>query len=295
MTEPKTILVTGASRGIGLLTAKTLAQSGHHVFAGMRDADGRNAAARRELSVWASENGQQLEPVDLDVTDDASIENAVRTIEGRQPIDVLINNAGVMPVGVTEAYTPDQIAALLDVNLIGAARLCRAVLPGMRALGSGLIIHMSSTAGRHSVPFFGVYCASKWALEAYAESLHYELAAFGIESIIVEPGGHATDLIKEPPPPSDRELLDSYGPVAEGPRRMIDMFETRFAAGESITDAQNVADRVRELIDRKRPRPIRTTVGMDFGVSRINKRVAPIQAEFIESLQPVWKTGQSVG
>ena len=291
MTERKTILVTGASRGIGLLSAKALAHAGHHVFAGMRDAAGRNAPIASELRAWASSNGLRLEPIEVDVTKDASVDRAVQTIEGRQPIDVLINNAGVMPVGITEAYTPDQVEACLDVNFVGAVRTCRAVLPGMRSRRSGLIIHLSSTAGRLAIPFFGLYCASKWALEAYGESLHYELSDLGIESIILEPGGHATDLIKVPPGPSDLARLGGYGAVANGPRRMIDLSETMFAAGGAATDAHNIADVICELVSTKRPRPIRTTVGHDMGVARINKSVAPVQAELIESLPPGGKAG----
>ncbi len=288
MTDRRTIIVTGASRGIGLLAAKSLAAIGHHVFAAMRDIDGRNAFARSEVNDWAAESGHLLDTVEMDVTDAESVYQAVNIIEDRQPIDVLINNAGVMPVGVTEAYTLDQAKAHFDVNLFGAMRTCRAVLPHMRARKSGLIVHVSSTAGRLAIPFFGLYCAGKWALEAYAESLHYEVENFGIESVIVEPGGHATDLIKSSPEPSDLARIESYGPIAKGPGRMIGMFETMFAAGGGNTNAQNVADIICDLVAIGPPRPIRSIVGQDMGLVRINQRTAPVQAELIEGLKEVY-------
>ena len=286
MLKPKTILITGASRGIGQLAAQALAKAGHTVFAAMRDLQGRNQASARKLIDWAGKNGLALATVEMDITDEASVNSAIQSVEKRQPIDVLVNNAGIMPTGLTEAFTPEQIKACFDVNVLGATRTCRAVLPHMRKRRSGLLIHVSSTAGRVAIPFFGVYCASKWALEAYAESLHYELKTFGIESILVEPGGHSTDLVKTAPSPIDQDCLTAYGRFAEGRHRILGMFETMFAAGEKITDAQNVADQICALITMAGPRPIRTTVGDDMGLNQINQSVAPIQSKLINSLQP---------
>ncbi len=290
MSEPKTILVTGASRGIGLLTVRSLAQAGHHVFAAMRDLAGRNKSVGEGLTAWASAGGYRLETIEMDVTDESSVNAAVAAIEARQPIDVLVNNAGIMPVGMTEAYSPEQVRDCLDINLVGVARCCRAVLPGMRARRAGLMIHVSSNAGRLAIPFFGLYCASKWALEAYAESLHYELRDFGIESIILEPGGHSTDLVRNPPAPADRDCIAAYGRTAEGPGKMLKMFEVMFSAGEKITDAQNVADRICGLVAMPNPRPLRTTVGHDMGVDKINAATAPLQADLIQALKPVAST-----
>ena len=286
MLESKNILVTGASRGIGRLTVKSLAQAGHKVFAGMRELQGRNEAIACELADWARENNLTVEPIELDVANEVSVNAAIERVEKQRPIDILINNAGVMPTGLTEAFTPEQIKACFDVNVFGPIRTCRAVLPHMRKRRSGLMIHLSSTAGRVAIPFFGVYCASKWALEAYVESLHYELSSFGIESILVEPGGHDTDLVKTAPRPMDQDCLTAYGAFAEGGDKMLNMFESLFAAGEKITDAQNIADQICALIMMEGPRPIRTTVGHDMGLVQINQSVAPVQFELIKSLQP---------
>ncbi|MEO0458166.1 MAG: SDR family oxidoreductase [Cyanobacteria bacterium P01_A01_bin.114] len=286
MFKSKTVLVTGASRGIGWLTTKSLAKAGHNVFAAMRNVQGRNEAVARDLTAWATENDLMIKTVDMDVTDEASVNAAIQSVETLRPIDVLVNNAGIMPTGLTEAFTLDQIKACFDVNLLGSVRTCRAVLPYMRDRNSGLLIHISSTAGRLAIPCFGIYCASKWALEAYAESLHYELAAFGIESILVEPGGHGTDLVKTAPTPADQDCLTAYGTLAESRDKLLGMFEAMFAAGENITDAQNVGDKICDLITMTSPRPIRTTVGHDMGLNQINESVIPVQAELIKSLQP---------
>lgn len=186
---------------------------------------------------------------------------------------MLVNNAGIMPTGLTEAFTPELVESCFDVNFLGPARTCRAVLPHMRE------IHLSSTAGRVAIPCFGVYCASKWALEAYAESLHYELTSFGIESILVEPGGHSTDLVKTTPAPADQDCLTTYGSLADGRDKLLDMFEEMFAAGENMTDAQNVADAIVRLINMDGAKPLRTTVGHDMGLNQINNQTAPIQSE----------------
>lgn len=288
MTSPKTILVTGTSRGIGKLTAKTLAADGHHVYAAMRDIAGRNAAAAAELADHARADGLKLTPIELDVADTASVEKAVAAIETESQIDVLVNNAGIMPVGVTEAFTMEQMKAYFEVNMFGLAALTQAVLPGMRKRSQGLLVHLSSAAGRLSIPYFGVYCASKWAMEAYAESLHYELKPFNIQSVLVEPSGHATDLVSTAPAPDATGILAEYGPHAEGRTKMLGMFNDLFAQGHDGNDAQNVANRIAQLVEMEGDRPIRTQVGDDMGVTAINEATAPIQAGLIENLSAVY-------
>ncbi|MCR9280877.1 MAG: SDR family oxidoreductase [Rhodobacteraceae bacterium] len=288
MTTQKTILITGASRGIGFLTAQKLVQEGHIVYAGMRDLDGRNAEAAKALKLFAEGLPGKLVSVDLDVADEKGVERTVAAIEAEQPIDVLVNNAGVMPVGLTEGFTMEQAKDLFDVNVYGVMHLTRAVLPAMRARKSGLVISLSSVAGRFGMPFFGLYCASKWAMEAYCESLHYELEPFGVESVLVEPSGHGTDLVTSAPAPGDAVRVGQYGDYSKGRDRLLGMFQGMFDQGEAITDAGNVATKILELIAMDGSRPIRTQVGQDMGVTAINEATAPIQAQLVSGLKPVY-------
>ncbi|WP_425062533.1 SDR family oxidoreductase [Pyruvatibacter mobilis] len=291
MTTPQTILITGASRGIGLLTARHLAESGHKVIATMRDPDGRNADAASGLRAEAAA-GRDITVAEMDVTSDASVNAAIAAIDKHTPIDVLVNNAGVMPTGLTEAYTEDQVRQCMDVNLMGIVRTSRAVLPGMRARGSGLLVSLSSAAGRLSIPFFGVYCASKWAMESYCESLHYELAPKGIESVLVEPSGHGTDLVSTSPAPADSDVVAAYGDRAKGRDRLLGMFQTMFDEGDAMTDAGNVARAIAGLVEMEGPRPLRTQVGHDMGVEAVNAATAPVQQALIDQLKPVYEAAE---
>lgn len=285
----KTVLVTGASRGIGWLTVRTLASRGFNVIAAMRDVQGRNLSVMKELRAWALEHGYQIDIVQMDVTQESEVNTVIHSIVQKHTIDVVVNNAGAMPVGITEGFSLTQMRAHFDLNFFGAVCVTRAVLPHMRKRRNGLIIHISSSAGRLAIPFFGLYCASKWALEAYAESTHYEVASYGIESILIEPSGHSTELVETSPAPNDTQRIDEYGPLAEGRECLLDMFKGMFSQGETMTDAQNVANEITALISLPAPRPIRTQVGSDMGVTEINEKVAPIQSTLIDQLKPIYQ------
>jgi NADP-dependent 3-hydroxy acid dehydrogenase YdfG len=173
MTTPQNVLITGTSSGFGRLTAQTLARKGHVVFASMRGVNGKNAAAARELGAWAEQEKVKLHVVALDVTDDASVDAAVRTIvEGYDRIDVVVNNAGRSVFGLQETVTVEQARDIFETNVFGVLRVDRAVLPQLRKQGSGLIVHISSGLGRVVIPALSIYGASKFAIESIAEGYH---------------------------------------------------------------------------------------------------------------------------
>lgn len=271
------VLITGSNSGFGRLTSEALARAGHRVFAGMRDSRTRNARAAGELAALRVDGGGSVTPIELDPNSDASVEHGVRGVlaqcEGR--IDVAINNAGAAGLGLTEGFTSGQVEAMFNLNVLGPQRINRAVLPGMRARGAGLLIHVSSWVGRVVVPGMGVYCASKFALEALAESYHHELAPLGIDAVIVQPGRYSTALALHRMAPEDRTRGPGYGPLA----RLREETEATMAAA-AVGDPQEVAEAMCRLIALPAgQRPLRTIVGAGAdGVAAINAACAQVQA-----------------
>ena len=285
--RPRTIVITGASSGFGLLTARTLLEQGENVVATMRDCKTRNQAVVAELTAFAATTSGTLSVVELDVTSDASVNAAAAAIQGIGPVDVLINNAGVMNVGITEAYSIEELQAQFEVNTFGPARVAKAFLPDMRARGSGLLINISSLAGRLVFPFFGAYCASKFALEALFEALRYELSSFGVDCIIVQPGAFDSGLLPRSPAPADRALVASYGDIAHIPEAMKSSFQQSYD-GPDAPRSQDVADAIVGLIRQEGRRPLRTVVmpkGLDFGVDRLNLAVSEVQNGLLTGMQ----------
>ncbi|MBO9201801.1 MULTISPECIES: SDR family oxidoreductase [Niastella] len=256
----KVILITGSSTGFGALMVRTFAREGHAVIATMRNAAGKNAAYAQTLGAL-----QNTEVIDLDVTDDASVSNAVKTVYARHgKIDVLINNAGIYGGGVLESYTLPQIQKLFDVNVWGVHRMNNEVLPRMRAAKEGLIITISSQVGRISLPLQSAYNASKFALEGLIEGSYAELLAQGVESVLLEPGGFLTDIITKVHVNGDREgIQESYGTsITEMQQRMMKAFTRIFT--EAAPDPQLVADAALRLVDmEKGKRPLRTPLDIN--------------------------------
>ena len=276
----KSILITGCSTGFGFDAAKQLATKGHKVYASMRGIDGKNAGAAKELEDFASENNVDLEVLELDVTSDDSVNSAVSQIS---EIDVLINNAGLGYGGPLESFSSEQFSQQLDVNIVGTFRVSKAVLPKMRAQKSGLIIQVSSIAGRVSVPGFGVYTASKWGLEAYSECLRYEVAAHGIDVVIVQPGPFSTNFLVNVVPSRDEEVAGAYQHVIEYAEGFGGMMTELYADDSAPTDPQIVTDIFENLINATPgERPLRTIAGLDFGVSAINDAIEPFRKGFLE-------------
>lgn len=258
---PKRVLITGTSTGFGRDTAQRLARRGDQVFATMRDVEGRNAEHRAALERLATQEGLRLRVLALDVTDQASVDSAVGTaLSEAEGLDVVINNAGVAAIGVTEAFTPEQFEQVFDVNVYGVVRVNRAVLPAMRQQRSGLLVHISSGAGRVTVPAMAAYSASKYALEAIADAYRYELLPFGVDSVLVEPGVYRTGIHDHLMHPADAARIADYGDTAEFAERVNSVFRAIVSAPDAPASSE-VVDALVGLIDMApERRPFRTVV-----------------------------------
>ena len=255
----KVILVTGTSTGFGRTAVETLAERGYQVFATMRDISGRNAKIASELQSLAKAKNWNMQILEMDVTDEASVNQAVhQALDHAGRIDVVINNAGIAAIGITEAYTVEQFQQVFDVNLLGVARVNRAVLPSMRRQGSGLLIHVSSGLGRVVVPGLAAYAASKFALEALADAYRFELSAFGIDSVVVEPGIHRTAILEKFIAPVDQARVAEYGTTAEAINRVKSVFDLAGTAPETPGPEVVVEAFVRLIETPAGERPFRT-------------------------------------
>ena len=287
MTIQQVALVTGSSSGMGRLIAETLARSGYKTYASMRNVESRNAAVAKELQALAGSENLPLHVLDLDITDGNSVEQAIQTIVKQSgQLDILVNNAAVMSVGITEAFTLEQVRAQFETNFFSVVQMMHAVLPIMRQQQSGLVINVSAIGGRLVFPFFGIYGASKTALEWLSESYHYEVAPFGIDVALLEPGAYPTGLIARIPRPQDTTRLAEYGDFAQLPEQIISDFEQSFD-GTDVPDTHEIADAILQLAQTAPgQRPIRTVVGAnDYGVRDLNSHTAKHQQTLIQQLQ----------
>jgi NAD(P)-dependent dehydrogenase (short-subunit alcohol dehydrogenase family) len=246
----------------------------------MRDPAGRNAKNAAEIRTLAEKDSLPIHVLEMDVTDDASVQRAVDAAIARAGrIDVAINNAGYYLSGLEEAVTTEQAQRLMDTNFIGPVRVNRAVLPHMRRQRSGVLMHMSSGAGRVVLPSAGFYCASKFALEALAEAYSYELAAQGIESVIVEPGQYETPVFGNTVMAADQARTDTYGAAKEIPAKVNGLLSS--TAG----NAQEVADAVLRIIETPAgEKRLRYFVSpQDFGLNEINALAKKVQTSVLEA------------
>jgi NAD(P)-dependent dehydrogenase (short-subunit alcohol dehydrogenase family) len=280
MNSKQVILITGSSTGFGRLITDILARNGHTVFATMRDPAVRNAKNDSEIRTLAEKDSLPIHVLELDVTDDASVERAVDAAVAKAGrIDVAINNAGYYLSGLEEAVTTEQAQRLMNTNFLGPVRVNRAVLPHMRRQRSGLLMHISSGAGRVVLPSAGFYCASKFALEALAEAYSYELAAQGIESVIVEPGAYETPVFGNTVTAADEARTDTYGAVKQFPAKV------NGALASGAGNPKEVADAVLRIIETPAgEKQLRYFVSsQNFGLDEINALTKRVQTGLLEA------------
>jgi NAD(P)-dependent dehydrogenase (short-subunit alcohol dehydrogenase family) len=272
----KKVLVTGASGGFGKPATLSLLEKGHTVVGSMRDMDGKNKAVAEELR----DAGAHI--VEMDVTFEASVARGVATaMDMALGLDVVVNNAGVGVIGLQEAFTAEDWKTLFEVNVFGVQRVNREVLPHLREQKSGLLIFVSSLLGRITIPFYGPYNASKWALEAMAENYRAELSRFGIDSCVVEPGGFATDFRFNLLRPTDTDRGSAYGDFAEAPMQMFSNFDKALESNPE-QNPQRVADAICNLVDtppgQRRFRTVVDRMGMGDLVDPYNDQLERIHS-----------------
>jgi NAD(P)-dependent dehydrogenase (short-subunit alcohol dehydrogenase family) len=247
-------LITGATSGMGRSTAFLLARKGHWVFAGARRAEAGAALARE-----AEADGVTIETVALDVTDTASVEAAVREVHQRAGrIDYLVNNAGYGLVSTVEQATDEEMTRQFDVNVLGVLRMCRAVLPVMRAQGSGVIVNISSFLGRMGLPLLAHYNASKHAVEGITDSLRHEVRPLGIRVHSVMPGLFGTDFAKRGLVVNEATMAPD-SPYADLVQRFVPVVAEKINHGPDPIAVAQAVERV--LADPQAP--IRTPVGVE--------------------------------
>ena len=256
-----TVVITGASSGIGEATARHLAGLGFTVRAGVRkDADAERLA------------GPGIEPLIIDVTDQASIDRAAGEITG--PLAGLVNNAGVAVTGPLEFLPIDELRHQLEINVIGQVAVTQAFLPRIRE-GMGRIVFMSSIGGKVALPLAGPYAASKFAIEAISDSLRRELRPWGIQVSAIEPGAVQTPIWEKGAEAADglmedmpADVMERYGEVIDTLRAEAKKFET------DATDPQEVADAVAHALTADKPKT-RYPVGRDAKIRSKLARVMP--------------------
>lgn len=279
------VLITGASSGFGALTARAIAKSGDTVYASMRETAGRNAPAVQRAAEFAQEHSVDLRAIEMDVNDEASVASAVRGIlEEHGRIDVLIHNAGHMVVGPTEAFTPEQLAELYNINVLSTQRVNRAVLPSMREKGSGLVLWVGSSSTRGGVPpYLAPYFAAKAGMDALAVSYAAELARWGIETTIVVPGSFTsgTNHFAHAGHPADQEVEAAYETRYAGLMEQVAQKLADLAPADA--DASMVSDEIARVVALPRgERPFRVHIDpADDGSEEVSQVADRVRSEFL--------------
>ena len=281
----KSVLITGTSSGFGRLTALHLARLGATVIASMRNLDGGRRAEAVEFMQTAETERLKLSIVEIDVLDEAQIASGVAEAEdiAGGALDILINNAGIGLAGPVEISDDEATRLIFETNLFGYLRMARAVLPKMRAKQAGQIFNVSSQLGRILLPNLGMYCATKFGVEAMFETMAYELTPFGIEITIIQPGGYPTKIWENGSRymetllgGASAERLDAYDGHLQLSRGLLN--------GQYSTDPMDVPHAISEIIAMPAgKRPLRRPVHPNPGATvSANAAMAQIQAAVLE-------------
>ena len=246
------IVITGASSGFGRLSANALAKAGHIVYASMRDTTGRNAPQVADVERYASDNNVDLRAIELDVNSQQTADAAIAKIVAEQGrLDVVMHNAGHMVFGPAEAFTPEQLAELYDVNVLSTQRVNRAALPQLRKQGRGLLVWVSSSSSAGGTPpYLAPYFAAKAGMDAMAVVYARELSRWGIETSIIVPGAFTggTNHFAHSGSPADKARVAEYeaGPYAGFGDEIMKAFG---AIVPPDADASLVADAIVKVVD----------------------------------------------
>ncbi len=282
----KVIVVTGASSGFGALASRALAVAGHIVYAGIRDTKGRNAPQVALAHEYAAQNGVDLRTVELDVVSDRSVDTGIgKIIAENDRLDVVVHNAGHMVFGPAEAFTPEQLAELYDINVLSTQRVNRAALPQLRKQKQGLVLWVSSssTAGG-TLLYLAPYFAAKAAMDALAVVYARELARWGIETSIIVPGAFTggTNHFAHAGSPSDEERVAEY---EAGPYKGFadDIMKGFASIVPPEADVSAVAEAIVKVVDTpfgKRPFRVHVDPAQD-GAEVVNMVLDRVRAELL--------------
>lgn len=283
------IVITGASSGFGALAARALADAGHTVYASMRETQGRNAPQVEAVEKYAAEHGVDLRSIELDVSSEASANQAVQAIiTEHDRLDVVIHNAGHMVFGSAEAFTPEQFADLYDTNVLSTQRVNRAALPQLRKQGKGLVIWVSSSsAAGGTPPYLAPYFAAKAAMDVLAVNYARELARWGIETSIVVPGAFTggTNHFANAGSPDDKARAAEY---EAGPNAGLGEQSTKGFASivPSDADVSTVADAIVKVVNApfgKQPFRVHIDPSQD-GAEVVNAVSDRVRAEMLRRI-----------